>query len=264
MLFFNRLVKLSAVVTLSVGLVGVLASCVTTQKGGFSKAATTDEAVATRVAAAKQYLRNRDFEAARRHLRSAMDLDPNSAEVHDALALTFQFSGELELAEKHFKRSVSLGDGVSRYRINYASFLFGESRFEDAERQLKKIVDDSLYEKREAALVMLGLSQLQLLQVEEAQRSFERALVLNPRNPRVLRELAILSYEAKDYPASWRYLQALRKVVARPDAETLLLGIELAQQLQDPDSEASFALALKNLYPDSREYQSYLRRKQYQ
>ena len=245
-------------------LVLVLSACVTTQKGGFEKPKTPDEAIATRVAAAKQYLRNRDFESARRHLKSAMKLDPNSAEVHDALGLTFQYSGEKELAEKHFKRAVSLGSGVSRYRINYASYLFRESRFDDAERQLQKIVDDSLYEKREAALVMLGLSQLQLLQIDEAQRSFERALVLNPRNPRVLKELSILHYEAKRFEVSWRYFQAYRKVVAKLDAEFLLLGIELARELQDVDSEASFALALKNLYPDSREYQSYLRRKQYQ
>jgi len=53
-------------------------------------------------------------------------------------------------------------------------------------------------------------------------------------------------------------------VVARPDAELLLLGIELARELNDANAEASYALALKNLYPDSREYQGYLRRQQYE
>jgi Tfp pilus assembly protein PilF len=39
----------------------------------------------------------------------------------------------------------------------------------------------------------------------------------------------------------------------------LLLGVELAGQRNDEDARSSFVLALKNIYPESREYKSYLR-----
>jgi len=251
-------------VWLSLLLLLTLSACVTTHRGGFDKEVSTDEAIASRVAAAKQYLLSRNFEAARRHLKIAYEIDPKSADVHDALALTFQYSSEYELAEFHYKEALDFGGGESRLRFNYANFLFQQKRFIEAEEQLQAIVKDSLYEKRELGLVMLGLCQQQLLETAKAQRSFQRALILNPRNSRVLRELSIMKYEAKNFPDAWRYFQSYRKVVSRPDAELLLLGIELARELNDANAEASYALALKNLYPDSREYQGYLRRQQYE
>lgn len=260
---FTSVFKRGVSVVATLCLLLIVSACVTTTRGGVYKETSPQRAIDMRVAAAIEYLGNRDFESARRHLKIAMEMDDKSADVHDALALTFHYSGEVELAEKHYKKAVAFGGGNSRYRINYANYLYQNSRFDEAERQLVVIVDDSLYEKREAALVMLGLSQQQLLQTDKAKNSFERALSLNPRNSRVLRELAIMNYEAKDYPLSWRYLQAYRRNVSKPDAETLLLGIELAKEIGEADAEASYAIALKNLYPDSREYQSYLRRQQY-
>jgi len=237
----------------------LLAACVTTNSGGLPPAASTDEAVRVHVDAAKQYLSARDFESARRHLKKAMDLAPEAADVHDALALTFHASGEIELAEKHYKKAVRYGDGGSRYRMNYANFLFQQQEFGEATLHLKKIADDSLYEKRESALLLLGFTQLQLLDTTAAKRSFERALVLNPNNVRALRELSIMHYEQKDYAAAWDTFMRMRDAAGGLNAEMLLLGIHLARELENSDAQASFALALKNLYPNSAEYQSYLR-----
>jgi len=237
----------------------MLSACVTTQRGGIDKSASVDDAVAARVTAAKQYLQKRDFESARRHLKSALDMAPRSADVHDALALTFHASGELDLAAVHYRKAVDYSSGGSRFRVNYANFLYQQGNFEQAEAQLKTVAGDSLYEKRESALYLLGLTQQQLLQLAEAKQSFERALVLNPGNRRVLRELAIMNYDARDFEQAWRYFQQYRKFTSKPSAEMLLLGIELARELERPDAEASYVIALKNIYPDSREYQSYLR-----
>ena len=251
-------------VSLSLLLLLTLSACVTTQRGGFDKEVSTDEAITSRVNAAKEYLLSRNFESARRHLKIAYEIDPKSADVHDALALTFQYSSEYELAEFHYNKALDFGGGESRFRNNYANFLYQQKRFLEAEEQLQTIVKDSLYERRESALMLLGLCQQQLLETAKAQRSFERALILNPRNSRALRELSMMNYEAKKFPVAWRYFKSYRKVVARPDAELLWLGIELARELNDANAEASYALALKNLFPDSQEYQNYLRRQQYE
>ncbi|NNC55704.1 MAG: tetratricopeptide repeat protein, partial [Pseudomonadales bacterium] len=133
-------------------------ACVTTQKGGVGNKASTDEAVTARVAAAVQYLQKRDFESARRHLKNALDLDSRSPEAHDALAYTFLLSGELELAEVHYKNAVSYSEGGPRYRLNYANYLFQQGNFDQAEKHLQVVVDDSLYEKRVAALYLLGMT----------------------------------------------------------------------------------------------------------
>lgn len=245
-------------------LVAMLTGCVTTKTGGFQKASTKTEAVETRVKAAKQYLQNRDFESARRHLKIAHDMAPKSPSVHDAMALTFHYSGEFLLAEKHYANAVQYGKGESRFRVNYANFLFQMEEYDKAEKQLSYVVADSLYEKRTNALMLLGLTQQQLLKTAEAKRSFEQALVLQPNNTRVLRELAIMNYEEQSYQTSWVHFQRFRKRVAQPSAEMLLLGIQLAKKLEQADAEASYILALKNLYPDSKQYRSYLNSKRYE
>ena len=49
-------------VWLSLLLLLTLSACVTTHRGGFDKEVSTDEAIASRVAAAKQYLLSRNFD----------------------------------------------------------------------------------------------------------------------------------------------------------------------------------------------------------
>lgn len=259
---FNNVVasRLAAAFTSLLALV-VLTACVTTQRGGFADDASVEEATKIRVEAAKRYLSQAepDFEQARRHLRLALEQSPKSPDVHDALALSFQFSEEFELADLHFRNAVKWGDGASRYRNNYASFLFQQEEFKKAERQLIHVAKDSLYERRESALVLLGLAQQQLIDTTGAQKSFEQALVLNPRNTIVLRELSIMSYDAEKYRESWAYYQRFRQATKQRSPEMLLLGVQLAKNLGNNDAFVSYALSLKNLYPDSREYKSYLK-----
>ena len=244
-------------------LVVPMASCITTESGGVTGSESKEDAVEARVNLALQYLRKRDFEAARRNLKLALDIAPRNADVHDAMAHTFSASGDLELADKHYRMAVGYGGDTSRYRFNYANFLLRTGEFERAEKLLVEIADDSLYEKRGAALVLLGMTQQQLLKTDEAKRSFQRALVLDPNNIRVLRELAILSYDDGEIPKSWEYFSQYRQLVrqqqSQPTAEMLLLGIHLAEQLGEKDAAASYVLALRNLYPNSKEYASYQR-----
>lgn len=253
---FMKIVSRALGIVLAVHL---LNACVTTKSGGFDPEVSVDEAVAIRVSAAKQYLKVRDFEKARRHLRLALEQAPRSPDVHDALALSFQYSNEMALADKHFKQAVSLGNGESRFRNNYATFLYQQERFKEARKQLEKVANDSLYDRRESALVLLGLTQQQLIDTQAATRSFEQALVLNPGNALVLQELSIINYDAGELSRSWSYFKQYRRAAQQSSAKMLLLGIQLANKFDDKDSMASFVLSLKNLYPESREYQSYLR-----
>ena len=52
-------------------------------------------------------------------------------------------------------------------------------------------------------------------------------------------------------------IENYQMLVRRQPARALWLGVRLAQKLDDEDALASRALALRNLYPDSAEYQAY-------
>ena len=74
-----------------------------------------------------------------------------------------------------------------------------------------------------------------------------------------LLEMAHLRFKAGDYSGASRYYDRYRSAVRRQSARGLWLGIRLAQATGDRDAEGSYALALRNLYPESAEYAAHQR-----
>lgn len=236
-----------------------LPGCITTRETVFTEPPSPEQALSRRVQLARQYIGEGNWEAAKRNLKLAVDIDARNAEVHEAFALVYQSTGELELAEESYRRALSLDRGLSRARNNYAAFLFSQQRFEEAEAQLERVVADSLYEARPRAYMNLGLSRLALDDAEGAEHAFERSLRMEPGNARALLELAELRLRAGDLDKASQYYAAFREAVRQQNPRSLWLGIRLARAVGDRDAQASYALALRNLYPQSAEYAAYAR-----
>jgi type IV pilus assembly protein PilF len=235
-----------------------MVACVTTESGVFTEKKDPQKALEYSVQAARSYISQRNWDAAKRHLRTAVEIDANNAEVHESLALVFQNTGEFELADQHFRRSVALDGKRSRVRNNYAVFLYQQARYSDAEKQLERVVEDVLYESRPAAYVNLGLVRMKLLKYDTARDAFERARLMDNRNPVTLFQLAEVHYQLGDFSRAQQFYEGYRKQVPRQTAGTLWLGVRLADKFGDRNAMASYALALKNLYPRSDEYLEYL------
>ena len=236
--------------------------CITTTEGGFTEEASPSKALEKRVALARQYIGQGNWEAAKRNLQLATDIDPNNAEVYEAFALVYQSTGEYELAEENFKKALRLDSKLSRARNNYAAFLFSQGRYEDAEKQLDYVVKDTLYSARPSAFVNLGLCRVQLFDPQGAEEAFVRALAMDRTNRIALLEVAQIRLDAGDFKTAGTYYDTYKRVARQQSARGLWLGIRLAQATGDRDAEGSYVLALSNIYPDSAEYQAYLRAQQ--
>ena len=237
----------------------LLAGCVTTTEGGFTEEASPEKALDQRVELARQYIGDGNWEAAKRNLKLAYELDPNSADVYEAFALVYQSTGEYELAEENFKKALKIDPKFSRARNNFAAFLFSQQRYEEAERQLELVIKDTLYSGRPRAFVNLGLCRVQLFDAQGAEEAFVRALAMDRTNSIALLELAQLRFDAGDYANSRKYYNTYRSVVRQQSARGLWLGVRLARESGNLNDEGSYALALQNLYPDSVEYEAYRR-----
>lgn len=236
-------------------------ACVTHTQSVFTGEADDQVVLTRRVELARRYIGEGNWDDAKRNLKIAYDINPRDPEVHEAFALVYQSTGELELAEESYRTAISLKRDFSRARNNYAAFLFGRGRYADAEKQLEHVVVDSLYNQRPRAYVNLGLCRLQLNDPAGAEEAFVRALSMDRANQIALLETAILRYEAEDYPAAQRYY-GIYRTAARPQSPRgLWLGVRLAIAVGDRDAEASYSLALRNLYPQSKEYAAYRRLK---
>ena len=246
-------------ITALLSLLLLMGGCISTTESVFTEEASPEKALDQRVALARQYIGEGNWEAAKRNLKLAYEIDPNNPHVHEAFALVYQSTGEYELAEENFKEAIKLDPKFPRARNNYAAFLFSQQRYQDAEKQLEKVVKDTLYSGRPLAFVNLGLCREQLFDPQGAEEAFVRALAMDRTNSIALLEMAQLRFDAGDTVNARKYYNTYRSVVRQQSARGLWLGIRLAREGGDLNDEGSYALALSNLYPDSVEYQAYKR-----
>lgn len=239
----------------------VSVGCISTTEGGFSEDPSPQKALETRVSLARQYIGEGNWAAAKRNLELAMKIDNDNAEIYEAFALVYQSTGEYELAEQNFKKSIRLNGKCSRCRNNYAAFLYSQERYEEAEKQLDYVIQDTLYSGRPNAFVNLGLCRIKLFDMQGAEEAFVRALAMDRTNQIALLEVAQLRFDARDYPTANKYYGVYRSVVRQQSARGLLLGIRLAQAGANQDLESSYALLLSRRFPDSIEYEAYRRTK---
>ena len=235
----------------------MLAGCVT--EGGKQQFRNTNKAKAIQqyTELGLRYIQQGDTVKAMVPLKRALELAPKDPGVHNAFAILFQAEKEPDLADEYFRKSLKFGPKETRLRNNYAAFLFAQQRYTEACAQLESAAEDELYEKRSAVYENLGLCYLKLEQEKNALEAFERAISINDSQPRALLEASTLYFNQGDIQRSDRYHTSYQRLVrfrmARNTPKNLWLGVRLARETGDKNKEASYALQLRNLFPDSEE-----------
>jgi type IV pilus assembly protein PilF len=233
----------------------LLAGCVTTEIGGV-QAAPTAQRLQAQLDLARGYLEVGDTQNARRPLERALKIDPRSSEAHVLMATIYLADGDKHLAEQEYKTALHDDPKSAMARNNYGTFLFAEGRYKDARSQLKQATDDPKYARRAQAFENLGLTELKLDETADAEHSFRRALMLNNQLPRCYLELAQIEFAAGNFAAAKENFDRYNDL-AKPTPRSLWFGIRLSRVLHDQDQLASYAIALRNLFPDSEEYRLY-------
>ncbi|MEO4047596.1 type IV pilus biogenesis/stability protein PilW [Pseudomonas sp. CAU 1711] len=244
---------------LCLSLVCILAGCVRTG-GPVDRLSTQEGRNAARDAYIQLglgHLQQGSTERAKEPLKKALELDSSSAEAYAALAVVYQYEMEPKLADENYRKAISLKRGEARLHNNYGSFLFEQQRYQEAYEQYLKASEDPLYSERSRVFENLGLTAMQLGKRSEAKQYFEKALRLNSQRSTSLLQMALLSYDERDYVAARSYYAGFSQ---RGDhsPQSLLLGIRLARVFEDHDLAASLGLQLKRFYPGTPEYQQYL------
>ncbi|HKM38447.1 MAG TPA: type IV pilus biogenesis/stability protein PilW [Thiopseudomonas sp.] len=235
---------------------GLLSACVSS--GGTSQLRTSDGRNQARDAYIQLgigYLQQGINEQAKAPLQKALDIDPNSADAHAALALVFQNELEPVLAQQHYRKALAQGKNT-RIQNNYGGFLYQQGDYKGAYEQFTSAAEDTMYVGRSRVFENLGLTALRLNNKTLATQHFERSLRLNPQQPQVQLELALLMYERRKYVPAQGYYQSFLQQ-GEHSARSLLLGYRLAKIFEDRNQAASLGLQLKRLYPASAEYKQY-------
>jgi len=199
-----------------------------------------------------EYMRQGNYEMALGRLNRARMARDDYAPIHNALGLVYQQIGEIEAAEISFKRAIKLDPSDSSSLNNYGLFLCQNQRFDEAEEHFLKAANNPLYSTPELAITNAGTCALSNGQLDKADNYFRVALKRNTRVTPALIQMAELSYEQGQYLPARGYLQRYLELT-KHTPKSLWLGIRIENELGDSNAVSSYALLLRNNYPDTKE-----------
>lgn len=134
------------------------------------------------------YLEQGQTGRALRDFRKALDVRSSYMKALHGTALALEQQGELALAESYFEQALQAKSSQAGHqkasqtaiRNNYAAFLFNQSRYDEARKQLELASKDVYYTDRVFVFANLGYVSIKLEQAAEAIAYFQQALALNP------------------------------------------------------------------------------------
>lgn len=239
-----------------------LGGCVTETTGAPFRGERSDaQALRDYIQLATGYLEQNDLVNTKRHLNNAAGIDANNSEVAALWGLVYAQERETELAEQQFRRALRIDPRNSKARNNYAAFLFAQSRFEDAYRELERVVADTSYANRPQAFENLGLAALRLERNDDAEFAFTRALQLNASQLRSSLELANLHLQKQDlrqaavYYGNYLTLLQVYRIAQTPRG--LWVGYQLENALGNPDNARAYGEQLEASFRGTPEHQLY-------
>lgn len=240
----------------------LLSACVTTTDSRFSKKASPEKAVDSYVALGVSYLRRGDHAMARKKIERALEIDPESAPAHNAMALFWQDRGEAELANKEYLLALDYDEDYSPANYHYGRFLMVIGKTKSCE-YLSKAARDIDYEGRKPAFEDLGLCYYSLRDLDKAIASYEKAWQLQGGSLVASMNLTAIYIDQKrfDLAQRWfkRFESALQRSTEKHTSLSLWLGIQIAKASRDKNAEANYAFKLKKSFPQSVEYKRYLK-----
>lgn len=183
-------------------------------------------------------------------LKQAVQIDPGFPPAHNGLGLVYSSLREDALADASFKRSIQLDPANSETHNNYGTFLCTRNRVDESILEFMAAVKNPLYSTPELAYLNAGVCAMKKQDEAHAEIYFLNALQIQPELKKASYHLASLYFGRGEAIKAGDHLKrALENSEASPEA--LWLGVRIARQLGDQNTEASYALLLKNKFPAS-------------
>ncbi len=198
------------------------------------------------------YMQNNQFDKALFKLERALQARDDYAPVYNALGLLYRKMGQDDRAEEHFRHALRLDPADSSILNNYGLFLCENDRYAEAEEQFLNSANNPLYQTPEIALTNAGTCAMENRDIARAEEFFISALNWNVNIAPALIQMAEISHARGDDYEARKYLERFKNISAHTP-KSLLLGVQIEQELGNLDGASSYALLLKNRYPDTEE-----------
>lgn len=201
------------------------------------------------------YYQRAQFGVALDELSKALDADSNYAPAYNVRALIHMALREDKDAEADFRKSLDLDSTNSDTHNNYGWFLCQNDRAKEAIPQFMDAIKNPLYTTPGLAYLNAGLCSRKAGNNKDAEFFLQKALQVQPDSLQAMVALADLSFANGDYFSAKKYFAEFSRKSDNLTAEQLWLGIRINRKIGDRNSAASYAMQLRNRFPDAPETQ---------
>ena len=157
------------------------------------------------------------MEEATRHVRKALDLDPNLAEARVSLANLLMYDYRFDEAEEEFRRAIEANPSYATGRHWHSVCLLCFGRTEEAMQELLKAEELDPFSPSIALTVAYRMSSFG--RYEEAMKRIRKLQEIAPESPLIDEALLAYNFTRKDWDAT---LANLEKMIERDPADPYL------------------------------------------
>jgi len=245
-----------------------LSACETTNKSTINSIGTSGspstksefdraKAAQVRLSAGLQYLNKGSYQNAKRHLDKALALGSNSANVHFGIAFYYEKVKEFKKAKVSYKKALRMEPKNPDFLNGYGSYLCGIGEYKEANKYFGKAIAAPIYPDISSAFMNAGVCTKRAGNKAEAASYFRKALNRNNKLPVALIEMAEFEFDKQRYERAHSYIKRF-EAVSHPSSNSLWLALRVAYFQKNKDDQASYAIKLERLFPDSEETATYL------
>lgn len=199
-----------------------------------------------------QYIESGRLDVAQQDLERAVELNDKNAEAHNALGVLYERMSRPNDSEEQYKKALALDDNNFAAANNYGRLLCAQGKYEQAMKRFQSVIDSKTYQTPWLPLTNAGICAKSKGMNAEAEGYLRKALESNPNFAPALLELAKLSLENGSYLSARAFLQRYESIV-EPNPESLLIGAQTEQALENVKAAEAYRRKLQKLFPDSKE-----------
>ena len=206
------------------------------------------------------YFQAGNMGVAMQELKIAVAADSAYAPAHMVLALVHAALKENDQAERVFRRAMDLAPGDPEINNNYGWFLCHSGKERQSIAYFLNAVKNPLYSTPDRAYANAGACALKAGDLDGAANYLQTAIRLGGDGALIAQaQLALLAYRRANFEEARRLITEVLKVMEPASADALWLALRIERKLGNRNAESSFAAQLRSRYPNSQEYQEFLK-----
>lgn len=200
-----------------------------------------------------QHFERGQYPHALKELLEAEKLDPSNPLVHNNLGLVYLVRERPQLAEKSFRRALSLKKDFTEARNNLVRALIDLKKFDLAEKEMKLVIDDLTYPAPDRAYMNLGYLYYSQGKWAQARDGFARAVQARRESCPANTFLGRTFFEMKNYGAAKdQFEKAIAFCQRQLDDEAHYYSALTFFRMGDRDGALRRFQELPKIYPEGR------------